>query len=119
MRKLILLASVLLIAVPFLADAGRFLGWWNLVNGFDIFAHSSVSIGLAILVSVLLRNVGVIPTYLNIIIPVVLIGVLWEFGELVLSHAWYVSHYDMVKDVAVDVTRALIGATAFNEISPH
>ena|SRR3990167_7741200 len=111
MRKLIVLAAVFLIAVPSLIYAGKSLGWWPLINGFDISAHSSVSIGLAVLVAVLLRKLGTTPTYLSIIVPVMLIGVFWELGQLILNQTWYVSHYDMIKDVAIDFTGALIGAT--------
>lgn len=111
MRKLLLLASVFLIVMPFLAYTGKFVGWWPLINGSDISAHSSVSIGLAFLLAVCWSKAGINPTYLNVIVPVMLIGLLWELGQFYVNQTWYISHYDALKDIAIDFTGAIIGTT--------
>jgi len=97
--------------VPIVAYAGKLAGFWPLMHGFDISAHSSVSIGLALLFALSWSRIGVNPTYLNIIIPVMVIGIFWELGQFFFEPTWYISHLDAFKDVAVDFTGALIGAT--------
>src|SRR3989344_4151617 len=100
MRKLLLLASVLLIVVPFVAYLGRDLGWWSIVEGFDVSAHSSESMGLAITIYLFLTIVGARPSYLRIVLPVILIGGVWELSQLLLGFD-YMTHYEAMKDLAV------------------
>lgn len=108
MRKLLLLA-LLLIAVPFVVYLGRDLGWWSVIGSFDIPAHLTVSLGLAIGMYSLLKIARIQPSYLRVILPVILIGGVWELGQLLLGFH-YTNNFEAAKDLAIDSVGALIGA---------
>ena len=116
MRKLTLLA-VVCILLPFIAYTGKLLGFWHILPGFDILAHFTVSLGLALGMYVVLKTYKFRVSYLNIILPVMLIGIGWEIGQMILGYEkLYISNAEALNDLGVDLVGAMIGAEVLRDI---
>ena len=108
MQKSLSFAAVF-ITVPLIANIGRSLGWWNIITFFDIYAHFSVSLGLAIGIGALLQKLKGYSSCFSIVLLVILIGGVWELYELVLNQLSYISNAEAIKDLSVDLIGAIIG----------
>ena len=105
--------AVILIIAPLFAYLGERLDWWTFNYQWDILAHSSVSLGLALGLGLALKKLRVDPSYTFILIPVILMGISWEIGELLLRESLeirYVNVFETFKDITMDSVGALIGA---------
>ena len=118
MRKLLFVVAVLCILTPLTVYTGKALGWWIFPHDLDILAHSSVSFGLALMIGFILRERGIRPSYLNVVLPVVLLGLSWELGQLVLGlEKSYISNTEALKDLSIDLVGAMIGAEVLRDVT--
>lgn len=116
MRYKLLLIAAVFIASPLLAYSGKLLGFWYLPGQFDIVAHLSISFGLALAIGGFLKNASVLPIYLSIVVPIMLIGGSWELGQFLFGKStWFISNSDTIKDLANDGIGAIIGALIFRK----